>query len=140
MLYEVITGFAPNLKSNEEALEVIMAAIEAAGYKPGDDVMLALDVAASELFKDGKYHLEAEKQPVKSPADLVDFYADLVDRYPIVSIEDGMAENDWDGWKLLTERLASRIQLVGDDLFVTNTKILKEGIQKGIANSSYNFV
>jgi len=128
-------GFAPNLKSNEEALEVIMAAIEAAGYKPGDDVMLALDVAASELFKDGKYHLGAEKQPIKSPAELVEFYADLVDRYPIVSIEDGMAENDWDGWKLLTERLASRIQLVGDDLFVTNTKILKEGIQKGIANS-----
>jgi len=128
-------GFAPNLKSNEEALEVIMAAIKAAGYKPGDDVMLALDVAASELFKDGKYHLGAEAQPVKTPAELVEFYADLVDRYPIVSIEDGMAENDWDGWKLLTERLASRIQLVGDDLFVTNTKILKEGIQKGIANS-----
>ncbi len=128
-------GFAPNLKSNEEALEVIMAAIKAAGYKAGDDVLLALDVAASELFKDGKYHLEAEQQSVKSAAELVEFYADLVDRYPIVSIEDGMAENDWDGWKLLTERLNGRIQLVGDDLFVTNTKILKEGIQKGIANS-----
>ena len=128
-------GFAPNLKSNEEALEVIMAAIRAAGYKPGDDVLLALDVAASELFKDGKYHLEAEQQPVKTPAELVEFYADLVDRYPIVSIEDGMAENDWDGWKLLTERLGGRIQLVGDDLFVTNTRILREGIQKGIANS-----
>jgi len=128
-------GFAPNLKSNEEALEVIMAAIKAAGYKPGDDVLLALDVAASELFKDGKYRLEAEQQPVKSPAELVEFYADLVDRYPIVSIEDGMSENDWDGWKLLTERLGARIQLVGDDLFVTNTKILREGIQKGIANS-----
>ena len=128
-------GFAPNLKSNEEALEVIMQAIKAAGYKAGDDVMLALDVAASEFFKDGKYHLEAEKQPVKTPAELIEFYADLVDRYPIVSIEDGMAENDWAGWKLLTERLGGRIQLVGDDLFVTNTKILKEGIQKGIANS-----
>ncbi len=128
-------GFAPNLKSNEEALEVIMQAIKAAGYKAGDDVLLALDVAASEFFKDGNYHLGAEKQPVKTPAELIEFYADLVDRYPIVSIEDGMAENDWDGWKLLTERLGGRIQLVGDDLFVTNTKILKEGIQKGIANS-----
>jgi len=128
-------GFAPNLKSNEEALEVIMQAIKAAGYKAGDDVLLALDVAASEFFKDGNYHLGAEKQPVKTPSELIEFYADLVDRYPIVSIEDGMAENDWDGWKLLTERLGARIQLVGDDLFVTNTKILKEGIQKGIANS-----
>jgi enolase len=128
-------GFAPNLKSNEEALEVIMAAIKAAGYRPGSDVLLALDVAASELFKDGSYRLDAEAQPVKSAAELVEFYADLVDRYPIVSIEDGMAENDWDGWQLLTERLGGRIQLVGDDLFVTNTKILKEGIQKGIANS-----
>ena len=128
-------GFAPNLKSNEEALEVIMAAIKAAGYQPGSDVLLALDVAASELHKDGSYRLDAEAQPVKSAAELVEFYADLVDRYPIVSIEDGMAENDWDGWQLLTERLGGRIQLVGDDLFVTNTKILKEGIQKGIANS-----
>jgi enolase len=128
-------GFAPNLKSNEEALEVIMQAIKAAGYKAGDDVMLALDVAASEFFKDGKYHLEAEQQPIKTPSELIEFYADLVDRYPIVSIEDGMAENDWAGWQLLTERLGGRIQLVGDDLFVTNTKILKEGIQKGIANS-----
>jgi enolase len=128
-------GFAPNLHSNEEALMVIMQAIKAAGYQPGSDVLLALDVAASELYKDGKYHLAAEAQPVKSAAELVEFYADLVDRYPIISIEDGMAENDWDGWKLLTERLAARIQLVGDDLFVTNTMILKEGIQKGIANS-----
>jgi enolase len=128
-------GFAPNLKSNEEALQVIMQAIKAAGYQAGSDVLLALDVAASELYRDGKYHLEAEAQPVKSPAELVEFYADLVDRYPIVSLEDGMAENDWEGWKLLTERLGSRIQLVGDDLFVTNTRILKEGIQKGIANS-----
>jgi enolase len=128
-------GFAPNLKSNEEALEVIMDAIRAAGYKPGDDVLLALDVAASELYKDGKYILENEAQKEKSAADMVEFYADLVERYPIISIEDGMAENDWDGWKLLTERLGDRIQIVGDDLFVTNTSILKEGIDKGIANS-----
>jgi enolase len=128
-------GFAPDLKSNEEALEVIMAAIKEAGYKPGEDVLLALDVASSELFKDGKYRLENEKQPVKTARELVDFYEDLVNRYPIISIEDGMAENDWDGWKLLTERLGQRIQIVGDDLFVTNTKILKQGIEKGIANS-----
>jgi len=128
-------GFAPDLKSNEEALEVIMSAIKAAGYKPGEDVLLALDVAASELYKDGKYILENEKQKEKSAADMVEFYADLVERYPIISIEDGMAENDWDGWKLLTDRLGDRIQIVGDDLFVTNTKILKEGIEKGIANS-----
>jgi enolase len=128
-------GFAPDLKSNEEALEVIMDAIKAAGYKPGEDVLLALDVAASELYKDGTYILENEKQKEKSAADMVEFYADLVERYPIISIEDGMAENDWDGWKLLTDRLGDRIQIVGDDLFVTNTKILKEGIDKGIANS-----
>jgi enolase len=128
-------GFAPDLKSNEEALEVIMAAIKAAGYKPGKDVLLALDAAASELYRDGRYVLENEKQREKSAADMVEFYADLVERYPIISIEDGMAENDWDGWKLLTERLGDRIQIVGDDLFVTNTRILKEGIDKGIANS-----
>jgi len=128
-------GFAPNLKSNEEALQVIMEAIKEAGYKPGDDVLLALDVAASELYADGKYNLANEAQPLKSAAELVAFYEDLVNRYPIVSIEDGMAENDWDGWKLLTDKLGKRIQIVGDDLFVTNTKILKEGINKGIANS-----
>jgi enolase len=128
-------GFAPDLKSNEEALEVIMDAIKAAGFKPGEDVLLALDVAASELYKDGKYVLENEKQKENSATDMVEFYADLVERYPIISIEDGMAENDWDGWKLLTDRLGDRIQIVGDDLFVTNTKILKEGIDKGIANS-----
>ncbi|MFH1027396.1 MAG: phosphopyruvate hydratase [Pseudomonadota bacterium] len=128
-------GFAPNLKSNEEALEVIMEAIVKAGYKPGEDVLLALDVASSELFKDGKYTLENETQKVKTPTEMVDFYENLVNKYPIVSIEDGMAENDWDGWKLMTERLGNRIQIVGDDLFVTNPKILKEGIQKGIANS-----
>jgi enolase len=128
-------GFAPNLKSNEEALEVIMEAIRAAGYKPGEDILLALDVAASELYKNGKYLLENEAKPEKSATELVDFYEDLVNRYPIISIEDGMAENDWDGWKLMTERLGERIQIVGDDLFVTNTSILKEGIDKGIANS-----
>lgn len=128
-------GFAPNLKSNEEALEVIMEAISAAGYRPGEDVLLALDVAASELYKDGSYTLANEAQPVKTPAELVAFYEDLVNRYPIISIEDGMAENDWDGWKLLTERLGQRIQIVGDDLFVTNTVILKQGIERGIANS-----
>jgi enolase len=128
-------GFAPDLGSNEEALQVIMEAITEAGYKPGEDVLLALDVASSELYKGGKYLLANEAQPEKSAAELVDFYEDLVNRYPIISIEDGMAENDWDGWKLLTDRLGKRIQIVGDDLFVTNTKILKEGIEKGIANS-----
>ncbi len=128
-------GFAPDLKSNEEALEVIMEAIKAAGYNPGEDVLLALDVAASELYKDGQYILENEAQKEKSAADMVEFYVDLVERYPIISIEDGMAENDWDGWKLLTDRLGDRIQIVGDDLFVTNTSILKEGIEKGVANS-----
>ncbi len=128
-------GFAPDLKSNEEALQVIMEAITAAGYKPGEEVLLALDVAASELYKDGKYVLENEAQPVKTAAEMVDFYADLISRYPIVSIEDGLAENDWDGWKLMTDKLGKKIQIVGDDLFVTNTKILKEGIEKGIANS-----
>jgi len=128
-------GFAPNLKSNEEALEVIMEAIVKAGYKPGEDILLALDVASSELFKDGVYTLENEAQPQKSADQLIDFYENLVNKYPIISIEDGMAENDWDGWKKMTDRLGKRIQIVGDDLFVTNPKILKEGIQKGIANS-----
>ncbi len=128
-------GFAPNLKSNEEALEVIMEAIVKAGYKPGDDVLLALDVASSELYKDGVYTLENEAQPQKTADQLIDFYENLVNKYPIISIEDGMAENDWDGWKKLTERLGKRIQIVGDDLFVTNPSILKEGIKKGIANS-----
>ncbi len=128
-------GFAPNLKSNEEALEVIMEAIEKAGYKPGEQVLLALDVASSELFKDGVYTLENEAQPKKTPEQMVDFYENLVNKYPIISIEDGMAENDWDGWKKMTDRLGKRIQIVGDDLFVTNPAILKEGIKKGVANS-----
>ncbi|HLO26743.1 MAG TPA: phosphopyruvate hydratase, partial [Geobacteraceae bacterium] len=128
-------GFAPNLRSNEEALQVIMEAIVKAGYKPGDDVLLALDVASSELYKDGKYVLENEAQPEKTADQLIDFYENLVNNYPIISIEDGMAENDWDGWNKMTERLGKRIQIVGDDLFVTNPAILKQGIEKGIANS-----
>ncbi len=128
-------GFAPDLKSNEEALEVIMEAIKAAGYKPGEEVLLALDVAASEIYKDGHYNFANETQAIKTAAETVAFYEDLVNRYPIISIEDGLAENDWDGWKLMTEKLGDKIQIVGDDLFVTNTKILKEGIEKGIANS-----
>lgn len=128
-------GFAPDLKSNEEALQVIMAAIEAAGYKPGEEVLLALDVAASEIYHDGKYNFANEEQAMKTAVETVAFYEDLVNRYPIVSIEDGLAENDWDGWKLMTDKLGDKIQIVGDDLFVTNTKILKEGIEKGVANS-----
>lgn len=130
-------GFAPDLKSNEEALSVIMEAIVKAGYKPGEDILLALDVASSELFdkEKGVYTLENEAQKVKTREEMVAFYEDLVNKYPIISIEDGMAENDWEGWKLMTDRLGKRIQIVGDDLFVTNPKILKEGIQKGIANS-----
>ncbi len=127
-------GFAPNLGSHAEALQVIMQAIEAAGYVPGQDVLLALDCAASEFYKDGKYKLGGEGLELTS-AQFVDYLANLADQFPIVSIEDGMAEGDWDGWKLLTERLGKSVQIVGDDLFVTNTKILKEGIQKGIANS-----
>ena len=127
-------GFAPNLGSHAEALQVIMQAIENAGYVPGKDVLLALDCAASEFFKDGKYQLEGEGLQLTS-AQFVDYLANLADQFPIVSIEDGMAEGDWDGWKLLTDRLGDKVQIVGDDLFVTNTKILKEGIQKGIGNS-----
>ena len=129
-------GFAPNLKSNEEALVTIMEAIEKAGYKPGEEVLLAMDVAASELFnkEDGKYHLSGEGV-VKTSEEMVDFYEELCNKYPIVSIEDGLDENDWDGFKLLTDRIGGKVQLVGDDLFVTNTKKLKDGIEKGIANS-----
>ena len=128
-------GFAPNLKSNEEALEVIMEGIVKAGYKPGEDVFLALDPAASEFHQDGHYLMKAESQPRKSADQIIDFYENLVNNYPIVSIEDGMAENDWEGWKKITDRLGSRIQLVGDDIYVTNAKIFKEGIERGIANS-----
>jgi enolase len=127
-------GFAPNFKSNEECLNTILQAIEKAGYKPGEDVLLALDCAASEFYKDGKYDLSGEGLQLTS-AEFADYLANLVDKYPIVSIEDGMHEGDWDGWAILTEKLGKKIQLVGDDLFVTNTKILKEGIEKNIANS-----
>ena len=127
-------GFAPNLKSNAEALEVIMQAIQNAGYVAGKDVLLALDCAASEFYKDGKYELSGEGLQLTS-AQFVDYLATLVDKFPIVSIEDGMSEADWDGWKLLTDRLGKKVQIVGDDIFVTNTRIFKEGIQKSIANS-----
>ncbi len=128
-------GFAPNLSSNEEPIEVIMEAIEKAGYKPGEEVAIALDVAASELVtEDGKYRLDSESRTVTSQ-ELVAYYEDLCAKYPIVSIEDGLGEDDWDGFKLMTEKLGDKIQIVGDDLFVTNANILNEGIQKGIANA-----
>jgi enolase len=127
-------GFAPNLPSNEAALETILEAIKRAGFKAGEDVYLGLDVASSEFFKDGVYHLESEGRKF-TPAQFVDYLAGLVDKYPIVTVEDGMAEGDWDGWALLTQKLGRKVQLVGDDLFVTNTKILREGIARGIANS-----
>jgi enolase len=128
-------GFAPNLQSNEEALLVIMQAIEKAGYKPGEQIALAVDSAASSFYEKGKYILSAESKPKKTSEEMVAFYEALIKKYPIVSIEDGLDENDWSGWKLLTERLGKKVQIVGDDLFVTNTKLLRQGIEKGIANS-----
>jgi len=128
-------GFAPNLASNMQALEVIMEAIQKTTYRPGEEIFLALDAAASELYEGGQYFLKAEAQQVKGPEEMVDFYEGLVKKFPIVSIEDGMAEDDWEGWRLLTQRLGNRIQLVGDDIFVTNPKILRKGIEQGIANS-----
>ncbi|MFW5981787.1 MAG: phosphopyruvate hydratase, partial [Halanaerobiaceae bacterium] len=127
-------GFAPDLSSNEEAIEVILAATEKAGYKAGDDIMIALDVAATELYKDGKYVLAGEGKELTSE-EMVDFYVELADKYPIISIEDGLDEDDWDGWKVLTEKLGGKVQLVGDDLFVTNTERLSRGIDEGISNS-----
>lgn len=129
-------GFAPNLKSNEEPLEVIVEAIEKAGYTPGKDIAIALDPATSELYneEDGKYHFEREGK-VRTKEEMVEFWVKLVEKYPIVSIEDGVAEEDWEGWKMLTEALGNKIQLVGDDLFVTNTKRLAKGIELGVANS-----
>jgi enolase 1/2/3 len=127
-------GFAPNLGSNEEALQMLVAGIEAAGYAPGDDVAIALDPAASEVYRDGAYVLEHEGRSL-SAAELADYWAQLADRYPILSIEDGMDEEDWDGWRALTERLGARRQLVGDDIFVTNTERLRRGIETGVANS-----
>jgi enolase len=127
-------GFAPDLPDNESAVRILVEAIEKTGREPGRDIAIALDPATSEIFKDGKYHLAGENR-VLSSAELVDYWADLCDRYPIVSIEDGMAEEDWDGWSLLTQKLGQRIQLVGDDLFVTNTSLLQKGISSGVANS-----
>ncbi|CAI2718213.1 phosphopyruvate hydratase [Nitrospina watsonii] len=128
-------GFAPNLKSNAEAIEVLLAAIKSAGYKEGKDILLALDVAASELYQNKKYVLAAEKKSKLTSDEMVDYLAKLVKKYPIVSIEDGLAENDWKGWEKLTKKVGDTTQLVGDDLFVTNTKILKKGIQEGVCNS-----
>jgi len=127
-------GFAPNLPSNESALQLIMESIEAAGYEPGKDIYLGLDCASTEFYKEGKYHLESEGAALTS-AEFCDYLATLAGKYPIITIEDGMDEFDWDGWDLLTQRLGKTTQLVGDDLFVTNPKILREGIQKGVANS-----
>ncbi|MBK1835904.1 phosphopyruvate hydratase [Azospirillum sp. YIM B02556] len=127
-------GFAPNIGSTDEALGFVMKAIEAAGYKPGDDVMLALDAASTEFFKNGKYELAGEGKSL-SPEQMVAYWADLAARYPIISIEDGMAEDDWEGWKALTDAIGSKVQLVGDDLFVTNPKRLAQGIRQGVANS-----
>ncbi len=127
-------GFAPDLPSNEAAIEVILEAIDKAGYKAGEDIMIAIDAASSEFYKDGKYVLASENKSL-SASELVDVFEDWVNKYPIISIEDGLAEDDWDGWKEITERLGDKVQLVGDDLYVTNTKIFEEGIKKKIANS-----
>lgn len=127
-------GFAPDLASHEEAIQLILSAVEAAGYIPGKDIVLALDCASSEFYKNGHYELTAENLSLTS-AEFADYLTDLVNKYPIVSIEDGMSEHDWEGWKLLTERLGKKVQLVGDDLFVTNPAILSEGITQGLANS-----
>ena len=127
-------GFAPNLPSNEAALELLMDAISKAGYQPGKDIWLGMDVASSEFYRDGHYHLASEKRELNS-AQFVDYLEALADRYPLISIEDGMDQNDWEGWVMLTDRLGDRLQLVGDDIFVTNTAILREGIERGVANS-----
>lgn len=127
-------GFAPNLQSNDQALDVILQAIERAGYKPGKDIYLGLDIASNELFEAGYYHLRAENKKLTS-SEFTDYLAKLVTQYPIITIEDGMAEDDWDGWRILTERLGHKIQLVGDDLFVTNTQLLQKGISENIANA-----
>jgi enolase len=128
-------GFAPSVKSNVEAIEVVLEAIQQAGYKPGEDIAIALDPAASEFFQDGKYVFKKSDKSAKSSEDMVRFWAKWVNDYPIVSLEDGLAENDWDGWKNLTDEIGKKIQLVGDDLFVTNTEFLQKGIDKGVANS-----
>jgi enolase len=127
-------GFAPRLQRHEAAIKVIIEAVEAAGYRPGEEVMLGLDCASSEFYEDGEYTLGSEGLTLKA-AEFIDYLAAWVDKYPIISIEDGMAEDDWDGWKLMTQRLGDRVQLVGDDLFVTNTRYLRQGIEQGVANS-----
>ncbi len=127
-------GFAPNLKSNFEAIELIVEAIEKAGYKAGEDIYIGIDSAASEFYENGKYNLAAEGS-LKTASEMVDFYEEMIDKYPIIFIEDGLAEDDWDGWKILTERLGEKVQLTGDDIFVTNPKRLKRGIEEGVANS-----
>lgn len=128
-------GFAPDLSSNEEAIQVLLDGITDAGYEPGRDVMIALDAAATEFYHEGMYNLKAEASSKKSGTELIEFYSDFVAKYPILSIEDGLAEDDWDSWKTLTDRLGNRVQLVGDDLFVTNTERLSRGIETGVANS-----
>ncbi|MEN6474203.1 MAG: phosphopyruvate hydratase [Syntrophaceae bacterium] len=128
-------GFAPNLKNNSEPFELIVEAIAAAGYKPGKDIAIAIDAAASSFFEGGKYNMSAEKKPKKTAVDMIDFYEEMISKFPIVSIEDGLAENDWKGWKLLMDRLGKKIQIVGDDIFVTNAKYLAKGIAEGCANS-----
>ena len=127
-------GFAPNLKNNAEAIEVILEAVVKAGYKPEEDIVIALDVASSEMYKDGKYHFEGEGV-VRTSEEMVDYLAELCEKYPIISIEDGLAEDDWSGWKLLTKKIGKKVQLVGDDLFVTNEERLVQGINKGVANA-----
>jgi enolase len=128
-------GFAPDLKSNEEALEVILKGIERAGYRPGEDIYLGIDAAASEFYKDGKYRLEAEKDPERTAEEMIAWYREFLEKYPILSIEDGLDENDWEGWTKLTAELGARAQLVGDDIFVTNTKLLVRGIRENVGNS-----
>lgn len=128
-------GFAPNLSSNEEAIQLIIMAIEKAGYRPGEDILIALDAASSEFCKKGKYYFKGEGKEGRSSADMISFYEDLINKYPIISIEDGLSEDDWDGWKQLTSRLGSKVQLVGDDIFVTNVKLLEKGIREGVGNS-----
>lgn len=128
-------GFAPNLKSNEEPIELILEAISKAGYKPGADVAIALDPASSEFFEDGRYVFARSDKKARTSAEMVRFYADWISRYPIVSIEDGLAEDDWAGWATLTKELGAKVQLVGDDIFVTDTKFLQRGIKEGVANS-----
>ena len=128
-------GFAPNLKNNSEPFELIVQAISKAGYKPGKDIAIAIDPAASSFYQDGKYILSSEKNPERTSEEMIDFYEGLIKKFPIVSIEDGLAENDWKGWKLLMERLGEKIQIVGDDIFVTNMKYLEKGIKQKCANS-----